>query len=69
MFDDSGNVSDKNIFLYANTKSKFVTNDAMKRQNFKDAVDQIELALNGNDSAPKLDQVFQCFPNTLNQFN
>lgn len=52
------NVQGKDIYLYANTKQKFATNNAMKKQDFKAAVDQIEAALQGNDSAPNSYEVF-----------
>lgn len=38
--------------MYANTKAKFATNGNMKKSNFKEAIDQIEAALNGQDPAP-----------------
>lgn len=53
------NVQGKDIFIYANTKQRFATSGAMKRQNFKDAIDQIELALQGEDPAPNSYEVNQ----------
>lgn len=46
------NVQGKDITLYVKTKQKFATNVSMKKPNFKAAIEQIELALNGEDPAP-----------------
>lgn len=42
----------KDLFLYTNTKAQFATDKNLKKPNFKDAIDQIEAALLGNDPAP-----------------
>lgn len=46
------NVQGKDISLYVNTKHKHATSSAMKKPDFKAAIDQIEAALQGNDAAP-----------------
>lgn len=43
----------KDLFLYSNTKAQFATDKNLKKQNFKDAIDQIEAALRGEDPAPR----------------
>lgn len=42
----------KDLFSYTNTKAQFATDKNLKKQNFKDAIDQIEAALHGEDPAP-----------------
>lgn len=42
----------KDLFSYSRTKSQFATDKHLKKPAFKKAIDQIEAALNGDDSAP-----------------
>lgn len=42
----------KDLFSYTSTKAQFATDKNLKKQNFKEAIDQIEAALRGDDPAP-----------------
>lgn len=42
----------KDLFSYTSTKAQFATDKNLKKQNFKEAIDQIEAALRGEDPAP-----------------
>lgn len=46
------NIMLKDLFSYTSTKAQFATDKNLKKQNFKEAIDQIEAALRGEDSAP-----------------
>lgn len=45
------------LFEYTNNKAKYANDKCMKRLHFKEAIEQIEAAMNGEDSAP-LDVTF-----------
>ncbi|KAH8385886.1 hypothetical protein KR200_005846 [Drosophila serrata] len=49
---ETANIKLEDLFSYANNKEKFATDKNMKRAKFSDAIDQIESALAGEDSAP-----------------
>lgn len=42
----------EDLFAYLDNKGKYANEKCLKRPNFKVAVDQIEAALNGDDSSP-----------------
>jgi len=46
------NIKYEDAFTYLDNKDKFANEKNLKRNHFKEAMDQIELALNGEDSAP-----------------
>lgn len=48
----SANLKIEDLTAYLATKAKFANEKCMKRANFKVAIDQIEAALNGDDSGP-----------------
>lgn len=61
------NVNGKDISLYSKAKEKHTTSSSMKKADFKAAIDQIELALRGQDSAPNSYEVlipFDLFGNS-----
>lgn len=47
-----GYIKSEDLFSYAESKSKLATDKHMKKPQFKEAVDQIEAALKGQDSSP-----------------
>ncbi|KAH8246965.1 hypothetical protein KR032_005517 [Drosophila birchii] len=49
---ETANIKLEDLFSYADNKEKFATDKNMKRAKFSDAIDQIESALGGEDSAP-----------------
>ena len=49
---ETANIKVEDLFHYTENKEKFATDKNMKRNNFREAMDQIEAALNGEDSAP-----------------
>lgn len=49
---ETANIKLEDLFSYADNKEKFATDKNMKRAKFSDAIDQIESALAGEDSAP-----------------
>lgn len=49
---ETANIKVECLFHYTENKEKFATDKNMKRNNFREAMDQIEAALNGEDSAP-----------------
>ncbi|KAH8278731.1 hypothetical protein KR018_008046 [Drosophila ironensis] len=49
---ETANIKLEDLFPYADNKKKFATDKNMKRGKFSDAIDQIESALRGEDSAP-----------------
>ncbi|XP_017491051.1 PREDICTED: PC4 and SFRS1-interacting protein [Rhagoletis zephyria] len=49
---ETANIKVEDLFLYAESKEKFATDKNLKRSNFREAIEQIEAALNGEDSAP-----------------
>lgn len=49
---ETANIKVEDLFQYTENKEKFATDKNMKRNNFREAMDQIEAALNGEDSAP-----------------
>ncbi|XP_067619784.1 PC4 and SFRS1-interacting protein [Eurosta solidaginis] len=49
---ETANIKVEDLFQYAESKEKFATDKNLKRTNFREAIDQIEAALNGEDSAP-----------------
>lgn len=46
------NVMGKDLFSYVDTKAQYATDKNLKKANFKEAIDQIEKALSGEDPAP-----------------
>lgn len=48
---ETANIKLEDLFPYAQSKEKFATERNMKRANFREAVEQIEAALNGEDIA------------------
>lgn len=46
------NLKIEDLFPYVETKAKYANEKCMKRANFKTAIDQIEAAVNGEDSGP-----------------
>lgn len=46
------NVLMKDLFPYEEKKKQFATDKNLKKQNFREALDQIEAAFRGEDSAP-----------------
>ncbi|XP_052847925.1 PC4 and SFRS1-interacting protein [Drosophila gunungcola] len=49
---ETANIKVEDLFPYADNKEKFATEKIMKRAKFIEAIDQIESALRGEDSAP-----------------
>ncbi|XP_055371262.1 hepatoma-derived growth factor-like [Condylostylus longicornis] len=49
---ETANIKIEDIFHYTESKEKFATDKNLKRANFREAIEQIEAALNGEDSAP-----------------
>ncbi|XP_037820274.1 PC4 and SFRS1-interacting protein [Lucilia sericata] len=49
---ETANIKVEDLFHYIENKEKFATDKNMKRNNFREAIDQIEAAANGEDSAP-----------------
>lgn len=49
---ETANIKIEDLFIYADNKEKFANPKNMKRAKFSDAIDQIESALRGEDSAP-----------------
>jgi len=49
---ETANIKLEDLFTYADNKEKFATDKNMKRAKFNEAIDQIESALRGEDSAP-----------------
>ncbi|XP_018802848.1 PREDICTED: PC4 and SFRS1-interacting protein [Bactrocera latifrons] len=49
---ETANIKVEDLFQYAESKEKFATDKNLKRSNFREAIEQIEAALNGEDSAP-----------------
>lgn len=48
----SANIKLEDLFAYSETKAKYATEKIMKRKGFKEAIVQIESALNGEDPSP-----------------
>lgn len=51
---ETANVKLEDLFVYRDTKDKYATDKIMKRKGFKEAILQIESALNGEDPSPIL---------------
>ncbi|XP_017091698.2 PC4 and SFRS1-interacting protein isoform X2 [Drosophila bipectinata] len=49
---ETANIKLEDLFAYVGNKDKFATDRNMKRAKFSEAIDQIESALRGEDSAP-----------------
>lgn len=49
---ETANIKVEDLFTYVENKEKFATDKNMKRAKFNEAIDQIESALRGEDSAP-----------------
>ncbi|EDV44092.1 uncharacterized protein Dana_GF18819 [Drosophila ananassae] len=49
---ETANIKLEDLFAYTGNKEKFATDRNMKRAKFSEAIDQIESALRGEDSAP-----------------
>ncbi|KAH8388385.1 hypothetical protein KR093_005370 [Drosophila rubida] len=49
---ETANIKVEDLFTYVENKEKFATEKNMKRAKFNEAIDQIESALRGEDSAP-----------------
>ncbi|BFF92234.1 PC4 and SFRS1-interacting protein [Drosophila madeirensis] len=49
---ETANIKIEDLFPYVGNKEKFATDKNMKRAKFSEAIDQIESALKGEDSAP-----------------
>lgn len=49
---ETANIKVEDLFTYVDNKEKFANPKNMKRAKFSDAIDQIESALRGEDSAP-----------------
>ncbi|XP_054737106.1 PC4 and SFRS1-interacting protein [Anastrepha obliqua] len=49
---ETANIKVEDLFQYAESKEKFATEKNLKRSNFREAIEQIEAALIGEDSAP-----------------
>ncbi|XP_017845447.1 hepatoma-derived growth factor-related protein 2 isoform X2 [Drosophila busckii] len=49
---ETANIKLEDLFTYVENKDKFATDKNMKRAKFSDAIDQIESAVRGDDSAP-----------------
>ncbi|XP_034484861.1 PC4 and SFRS1-interacting protein [Drosophila innubila] len=49
---ETANIKIEDLFTYVENKEKFATDKNMKRAKFNEAIDQIESALRGEDSAP-----------------
>ncbi|EDW83925.1 uncharacterized protein Dwil_GK13869 [Drosophila willistoni] len=49
---ETANIKVEDLFTYVGNKEKFATEKNMKRAKFSDAIDQIQSALAGEDSAP-----------------
>lgn len=50
----------EDLFVYLENKAKFANDKCLKKQYFKEAVDQIEAAIRGEDSSP-LDVSQKCY--------
>lgn len=49
---ETANIKLEDLFAYSETKQKYATEKIMKRKGFKEAIVQIESALNGEDPSP-----------------
>ncbi|KAH8312720.1 hypothetical protein KR044_012536 [Drosophila immigrans] len=49
---ETANIKVEDLFIYVENKEKFATDKNMKRPKFNEAINQIESALRGEDSAP-----------------
>lgn len=49
---ETANIKLEDLFAYSETKAKYATDKIMKRKGFKEAIDQIESALSGEDPSP-----------------
>uniref|UniRef100_A0A182P4S7 PWWP domain-containing protein n=1 Tax=Anopheles epiroticus TaxID=199890 RepID=A0A182P4S7_9DIPT len=49
---ETANIKKEDLFLYESSKEKFATEKMMKRKGFKEAMIQIESAINGEDPSP-----------------
>ncbi|XP_055550773.1 hepatoma-derived growth factor-related protein 2-like [Wyeomyia smithii] len=49
---ETANIKLEDLFMYRDTKEKYATEKIMKRKGFKEAIIQIESALNGEDPSP-----------------
>lgn len=49
---ETANIKLEDLFAYSETKQKYATEKIMKRKGFKEAIIQIESALNGEDPSP-----------------
>ncbi|XP_058445832.1 hepatoma-derived growth factor-related protein 2-like [Malaya genurostris] len=49
---ETANIKLEDLFIYRDTKEKYATEKIMKRKGFKEAIIQIESALNGEDPSP-----------------
>lgn len=49
---ETANIKLEDLFAYSETKAKYATEKIMKRKGFKEAIVQIESALNGEDPSP-----------------
>ncbi|XP_037949050.1 PC4 and SFRS1-interacting protein [Teleopsis dalmanni] len=49
---ETANIKIEDLFKYEENKEKFSTEKNLKRSNFREAIEQIEAALKGEDSAP-----------------
>ncbi|XP_053694979.1 hepatoma-derived growth factor-related protein 2-like isoform X2 [Sabethes cyaneus] len=49
---ETANIKLEDLFVYRDTKEKYATEKIMKRKGFKEAIIQIESALNGEDPSP-----------------
>lgn len=49
---ETANIKLEDLFAYSETKQKYATDKIMKRKGFKEAIVQIESALNGEDPSP-----------------
>ena len=52
IFITSANIKIEDLFHYSESKEKFATEKNLKRANFREAIEQIQAALAGDDSAP-----------------
>ncbi|XP_055600211.1 PC4 and SFRS1-interacting protein-like isoform X2 [Uranotaenia lowii] len=49
---ETANIKLEDLFAYRETKAKYATDKILKRKGFKEAIEQIESALNGEDPSP-----------------
>lgn len=49
---ETANIKIEDLFNYVDSKAKFATEKQMKKNNFREAIEQIEAALQGDDPAP-----------------